>query len=54
MQLQYLLGYHSGINNPPFLLLYEVTLLGNSLQTIRENVSCQFSKYQNVSANFSR
>jgi hypothetical protein len=46
MQLRYLLGSHSGINNLHFLLLYEGTLLGNWLQACRETVGVSFSKDQ--------
>ena len=38
------LGAHSGITTLPFLLLYEVTLPGNSLQTFRENEVGIFQK----------
>jgi hypothetical protein len=41
------LGFHSGKNNLIFLLLYEVTLLGNWLQAFRQNVGSHFSKGQN-------
>ena len=38
MEFRYLLGFHSGINDPHFLLLHEGTLLGNWLQACRETV----------------
>jgi len=38
MQLRDYLGFHSGINNLTFLLLYESTLLGKWLQTFRQTV----------------
>jgi len=44
MQLRYLLGFHRGINNPHFLLLYEGTWLVHWLQVYRENVGVSFSK----------
>jgi len=37
-------GLNSGINNLPFLLLYEAKLLGNWLQNFRENVMSHFEK----------
>jgi hypothetical protein len=33
MQLREFVGFHSGINNLTFLLLYEAKLLGKWLQT---------------------
>jgi len=48
MQLLEFLGFHSGINNLPFLLFYENMLLGNWLQTFREKLRVSFSKHQNV------
>jgi len=44
MQFRYFLGFHSSINNLPFLLLYEGRLLGNWLQTFREDVRVAFFK----------
>jgi len=42
-------------NNIPFLLLYESTLLGNWLQTLKERMlGSHFSKGQNAPLNFSR
>jgi len=46
-QFDQVLDFHSGINNLHFLLLYEVTLLGNWLQTFREKVGVLYSKGQN-------
>jgi hypothetical protein len=39
-----ILGFHSGINHLPFHLLHKLTLLGNWLQTFRENVGVTFLK----------
>jgi len=46
MKLHQVLGFHSGIrvNNLHFLLLREVTFLGNWLQTFREKVGSYFQK----------
>ena len=44
MQLRYILGFHSGTNNLPFLLLLEVTLVGNLLKIFREKITELFSK----------
>ena len=44
MLFRYFLGFHSSINNLPFLLLYEGSLLGNWLQTFREDVGYAFFK----------
>jgi len=46
MQLHEFLGFHSGINNLNFLLLYEATLLGKWLQTFRQTVRVAFSNGQ--------
>jgi len=46
MQLRYLLGFHNGINNLYFLLLYEGTWMDNWLQVNRENVKVSFLKDQ--------
>jgi hypothetical protein len=48
MQLRYILVFHSGINNLPFLPLLEVTLLGNLLEVFREKVTVLFTKSKNV------
>ena len=48
MQLSYILGFHSGINNLPFLLFLEVTLLGIFLKMFREKVTDSFSKRKYV------
>jgi len=37
MLFRYFLGFHSSINNLPFLLFYEGRFLGNWLQIFREN-----------------
>ena len=42
MQLHYLLGFHSGMVNLPFLLLFEVTLLGKWFQALQEESSGLF------------
>jgi len=42
MQFRYFLGFHSSINYLPFLLLYEFRLLGNWLQSFREDVGVTF------------
>jgi hypothetical protein len=47
MQLHQVLGFHNGINNFHFLLLREITLLGNWLLTFREKVRVLFSKGRN-------
>jgi hypothetical protein len=47
MVLRQVLGFHSGINNLHFLLLYDTTLLGNWLRTFREKVGLSFIKGQN-------
>jgi hypothetical protein len=47
MQLRQIFGFHSGINNLHFLLLYDTTLLGNWLRTFREEVGISFTKGQN-------
>jgi hypothetical protein len=39
MQLREFVGYHSGISNLTFFLLYDVSLLGKWLQTFRQIVS---------------
>jgi hypothetical protein len=39
-----ILVLNSGINNLPFLLLYEAKMLGNWLQNFRENVGSHFEK----------
>jgi hypothetical protein len=44
MQLLQFVGFHSGINNPTFLLLYEATLLGKWLQTFRQTVRVSLTK----------
>ena len=36
MELREFVGFHSGINDLTFLLLYESTLLGKWLQTFRQ------------------
>jgi len=46
MKLREFVGFHSGINNLTFLLLYEATLLGKWLQTFRQTVCVFFSKGQ--------
>jgi hypothetical protein len=46
MQLREFVGFHCGINNLNFLLLYEVTLLGKWIQTFRQTVRVSFSKGQ--------
>ena len=46
MKLRECVGFHSGINNLTFLLLYEATLLGKWLQTFRQTVCVLFSKGQ--------
>jgi hypothetical protein len=46
MQLREFLGFHSGINNRNFLLLYEATLLDKWLQTFRQTVRVSFSNGQ--------
>jgi len=46
MQINVILGFHSGINNLTFLLLYETTLLGKWLRTFRQKVRVSFSKRQ--------
>jgi hypothetical protein len=38
MQLREVLGFQSGINNLPFLLLLESTLVGKLLQTFQDKV----------------
>jgi hypothetical protein len=48
MQLCEVLGFHSGVNKLRFLLLYEVILLGNWLQSFGEKERVSFSKRQNV------
>jgi hypothetical protein len=52
MQLRYLLGLRSGINNLSFLLLLEVILLDNLLQKFREKVTVSFSKGKHVEGDF--
>ena len=44
MQLKQVLVFYSCMNKLHFLLLCEVTLLGNWLQTFREKVGVLFSK----------
>ena len=46
MQLHDFLGFHSGINNLTFLLLYEATLLFKWIQTFRHKVRVSSSKGQ--------
>jgi len=46
MQIHVLLGFHSGINNLTFLLLYEATLLGKWLRTFRQMVWVLFGEGQ--------
>jgi len=54
MQLHYILGYHSGINNLQFFLFYENTLFGNWLQAYRQNAGVSFSQSQDVEDDSSR
>jgi len=44
MQLREFVGFHSGINNLAFVLLYESTLLCKWLQTFRQIVRVSLSK----------
>ena len=46
MQIREFLGFHSGINNLTFLLLYEATLLGKWLRTFRQMVMVLFGEGQ--------
>ena len=46
MQIHVFLGFHSGINNLTFLLLYEATLLGKWLRTFRQMVMVLFGEGQ--------
>ena len=50
MQTHVFLGFHSGINNLTFLLLYEATLLGKWLRTFRQMVRVLFGKGQSSKA----
>jgi hypothetical protein len=44
MQLRKILSFYSGVNYLHFLLLYDIALLGNWLQTFREKVGLSFQK----------
>jgi hypothetical protein len=47
MKLRKVLCFHSGTKNLQFLLLYDITLVGNWLLTFREKVGILFIKDQN-------
>jgi len=53
VHFRYFLGFHSSINNLPFLLLYEFRLLDNWLQTFREDVRIAFFKMSKWLSQFS-
>jgi hypothetical protein len=44
VQLHQVSGFHNGINSLHYLLLYDITLLGNWLLTFREKVRAYFQK----------